>query len=88
MNTSLFVKVLLKTGVYEAWGRRNRLGVPVSPLGVPVGVPVLEHRNLMKQKGLLAVFQCSSRFQKKIDKKQYLGVLTIVSPPRFFEILK
>ena len=73
MNTSPIVKVLLKTGAGGAFLCPNGLGVPVSHLGVPVGVPLLVHRNPMKQNDLLTVYQCTSRFPKKTHKKQYLG---------------
>jgi hypothetical protein len=70
----------LKTGVGRAFRCPTGLGVPVSHLGVPVGVPVLVHRIPMKRKDLTAVYQCTSSFLKKPIKKQYLGVPTIVPP--------
>jgi hypothetical protein len=72
LNTSHFVKVFLETGLWRGFQPPKRLGVPVFPLGVPVGVPVLEHRNSMNLNDLLSVFQCSSRFQEKAWRTQYL----------------
>jgi hypothetical protein len=72
MNTSHFVRVLLKTGLWRDFQPPKRFGVPVSLLGVPVGVPVLEHRKPMKQNDFRSVFQCSSRFREKAWRTQYL----------------